>query len=210
MTPKPDCDSLSDIELLELLCSSEDDTVPYAHFVKRFLPYLQKECKKICQNRKLDPHIGTQIAHECLENLRKSKTFRKEKIKLHDEKKAILVYLFATATNRFNDYYNTKKRKEIPIRSYFDDIKDEFTALIDPGDLKRRKDLTEQIMKQLTPREQTVVLKDIEYKRYQKYLPDEVSSELAEQLKVKPESIRKIRERAITKIKNAIHAINKS
>jgi DNA-directed RNA polymerase specialized sigma24 family protein len=207
---KTDYESLSDLELLELLCSSTDDTVPYAEFAKRFLPDLQKECKKVCKRRKLDPHIGTQIAHECLESLRKFKSFTRDKIKIPDERKAILVYLYASATNRFNDYYNAKKRKEIPIRSYFDDIQDEFAVLTDAKDLKKIKEFTEVILKKLTARERIVVLKDSDYKRHQKYLPDEVTTELVELLRVKPDSIRKIRERAITKIKNAINEINQS
>lgn len=172
------------------------------------MPDLVKKCKQICQKRKLDLHLGNQIAEECLENLRKSKTFRRERAKLPDERKAILVYLFAAATNRFNDHHKQTKRKEIPIRSYFDDIKDELRAAIDPKDLKLKKDISEIIMKKLTKREQAVVLKDIEHKRHQKYLPDDTTAELSEELGIRPGSIRKLRERAITKIKNAIHEIN--
>jgi hypothetical protein len=54
------------------------------------------------------------------------------------------------------------------------------------------------------------VLRDVEYKRHHKYLPDDVNESLSKELCIKKDTIRKIRERAIKKIKNAIDEINKS
>jgi hypothetical protein len=48
----------------------------------------------------------------------------------------------------------------------------------------------------------------VEYKRHQHYLPDEVVSKLCEELNVKEATIRKLRERAIAKIKKEINVIN--
>ena len=52
------------------------------------------------------------------------------------------------------------------------------------------------------------MLADIDYKRGQKYLLDDISEILAEELGVKKDTIRKIRERAIEKINKAIDEIN--
>jgi hypothetical protein len=74
--------------------------------------------------------------------------------------------------------------------------------------LERIKELTLHAFKRLSLREQKVILADIEYKRHYKYLPDDVTDKLATELKVKKDTIRKIRERAKTKIKKAIDEFN--
>jgi len=64
-------------------------------------------------------------------------------------------------------------------------------------------------MGKLNFKEQRVILTDLEYKRHHKYLPDDVIDTLAKQLNIKKDTVRKIRERAIEKIKKAIYEINK-
>ena len=66
------------------------------------------------------------------------------------------------------------------------------------------------ILKKLNPKERKVLIKDIEYKRHQKYLPNDVIISLALELNVKRDTVRKIRERAIEKIKKAIDEINQN
>jgi DNA-directed RNA polymerase sigma subunit (sigma70/sigma32) len=53
-------------------------------------------------------------------------------------------------------------------------------------------------------------LADLEYKRHYKYLPDDVIDGLATELNIKRDTVRKIRERAIEKIKDAINEINQA
>ena len=201
---------MSDVQLLEELCSTEEDEHHYDQFVKRFLADVQKHCNAVCIARSMDKQVGQQIAHEVFERVRKYKTYSKDGSTLPDNRKAILVYLKRIATNLFNDYYNRVKKRDIPHRSYFDDIFEAARDKIDVKALKDKKDVALTIFKKLNKKEQTVVLKDIEYKKHQKYLPDDVTADLAHELKVRPDSIRKIRARAIEKIKSAIDEINKN
>lgn len=208
LTPKNDLASLPDLALLELLCASADDDLIYDHFVSRFLPDLKAECRRICAKRKLDNHLGNQIAHECFERIRAAKTFSVKKANVTNPRKAILVYLFQCANNRFIDYYKRDKKAILERRSYLDDIQDEIAESLDPEDLDRKQKLTDIILLKLSPNERKVIIADAEYKRGQSYLPDEVLEDLAFEMKVKPDTIRKIRERGLQKIKKAIDEIN--
>jgi len=116
--PDLNLNMLSDMELLSLLCSSKDDNELYENFVGRFLPDVQKECKRICERRKLDPHVGLQIAHETFERLRKYKSFRQDEIKLPNERRAILVYLYRFCVRLFNTYQQNEHKEEINHKSY--------------------------------------------------------------------------------------------
>ena len=200
----------SDVALLEHLCSTEEDSSLYAEFLKRFLPDVEKECSRQCTKRKVDPHIGKQIAHDTFERVRKYKKFRKDEIKLPNERKAIMVYLFRISTRLFNDHHRISNKKEIIHKTYFDDLALNFEASCDAERLKKIKDTSELIFKVLNKNEKIVLLKDIEYKKHHRYLPDEVLDELAETLSVKRDSVRKIRERAIDKINKAFNAINQN
>lgn len=202
--------NLQDIELLERLCSSDDDDLLYSQFLNRFLPDVEKECSRICNSRKLDSHVGKQIAHETFERVRKYKSFTKDQIKLANERKAIIVYLNRISLSLFNDFYNNEHKKEIVHKTYFDDIISPDSQAIDVKDLKKKKDLALLIFKKLNKKEQTILLADIEHKRHQKYLPDNVLDNLAKDLNIKRDTVRKIRERAIQKIKQAIDEINEN
>jgi 5S rRNA maturation endonuclease (ribonuclease M5) len=63
-------------------------------------------------------------------------------------------------------------------------------------------------MGKLNKKEQVVILTDIDYKRGRKYLPPDVNELLATKINVKLATVRKIRERAVKKIKLAIDEIN--
>jgi hypothetical protein len=200
-----DIKTLSDIKLLELLCSETDDSLLYEEFVGRFLPDIQRECEKRCKARKLDLHIGTQISHEIFERVRKYKTFRKDKIHLEDDRRGIIVYLLRISTSLFNDYYR-KQNKSLPIhRTYFDDLYDLANSKSNPIEIKDQKDFAIKILQKLNKNEQKVILADLEYKRNSKYLPDDVTETLSEQLGVEKDTIRKIRKRAIKKLKDFIN-----
>lgn len=201
---------LNDIQLLEHLCSSEDDQHPYNQFVVRFLPTLKDECKRICGARKLDQHVGEQIAHETFERVRKYKSFKKDSIKIPNDRKAILVYLKKISIRLFNDHHSKEKNKDVQHKTYFDSILEACNSTVDVKGLKNNKDTALLIFKKLNKKEQKVVLKDIEYKKHQKYLPDDVTAALANELGVKQDTIRKIRLRAIKKIKDAIDEINQN
>lgn len=202
---------ISDSDLFVQLCNSTEDDILYTEFVNRFLPDIQAECLRICANRKIDTHVGQQIAHETFEKARKYKSFRANSVKSKDARKGILVYLYSISVNLFNDYYNKEKklREWIPNHSYLDDIFEATSFESDVPALKNKKEMALKIFSSLNPKEQKVILKDLEYKRFQKYLPDDVNQTLSDELGVKKSTIRKIRERAITKIKTAIHEINK-
>ena len=200
----------SDVRLLEELCSSENDILVYTLFVNRFLPELETECEKICKARKLDLHVGKQIAHETFERVRKYKSFKKDQINLPDEHKAVFVYLTRISIRLFNDHYTKTHKQEVIHKTYFDDILNSIVSPIDVKKLKNIKDISVLIFKKLNVKEQIVVLKDIEYKKHQKYLPDDVTESLASELNIKKDTIRKIRLRAIEKIKAAIYEINQN
>ncbi|SDQ01230.1 hypothetical protein SAMN05428975_5659 [Mucilaginibacter sp. OK268] len=200
--------NLSDSHLLEALCTSDDDHLLYNEFVKRFLPDVQSECEKVCKSRKIDSHAGMQIAHETFERVRKYKSFKKDLVKIPDERKGILIYLNRVSLSLFNDFHKRCQSKEIHHKSYFDDIIPAEIPSASANDLKRKKDLAVLMLKKLNAKEQKVLLTDIEYKRQHKYLPDDVLDILAIELNVKSGSIRKIRERAIQKIKKAIDEFN--
>lgn len=170
---------------------------------------VQDECKRLCERRKLDTHIGIQIAHETFERLKKYKSFKTDRIKLVDERKAILSYLNRISTTLFNTYHKHNEDKGTIHKTYFDDILGGTDcSATDAKVLKERKDLAIFIFKKLNIKEQKIILADLEYKRHHKYLPDDVIDSLAEELNIKRDSVRKIRERAIEKIKNAINEIN--
>lgn len=207
---KPFISELTDVQLLEQLCSTDDDQHHYDHFVKRFLTDVQTHCEHVCNVRKLDSHIGQQIAHETFENVRKYKSYNRDGSKIADDRKAILSYLKRISTNLFNNHHNSAKRKEITHKTYFDDILRAMSENVDVKALKNKKDIALLIFGKLNKKEQAVVLKDIEYKKHQKYLPDDVTISLAAELNVKVGSIRKIRARAIEKIKIAIDEVNKN
>lgn len=201
---------LPDKELLRFLCSTADDNHVFNEFVTRFWPDIDKECSKICQNRKIDPQIGSEIAHETLDRVRKYKSFKEDEIKIKDDRKAILVYLIRISVRLFNNYHSKNNKQDIIHKTYFDDIADTVNSNFDVKDLKQKKDISLKILKKLNYKEQRVLLVDMEYKRHHKYLPDDVLDTLAEELKVKKDTIRKIRERAINKLNKAIDEINQN
>lgn len=204
-----DIQKLKDVELLELLCSTNDDELLYAEFVNRFLKPLQKECELVCRKRKLDLHVGKQIAHDTFERLRKYKSFNVDLINLADHNKAILAYLNRISVRLFYNYHSNQKNDFAVHKSYFDDILDSVeTAEKNPKILQNKRDVAVLIFSKLNPKEKRVILTDIEYKRHHKYLPDDIIDSLAEELNIKKDTVRKIRERAISKIKNAIDEIN--
>lgn len=205
-----DLSKLSDRELLKFLCSTDDDAAAFALFTTRFWIELEKECAKICSKRKIDTNIGMEITHETFERVRKYKSFHEEEIKIADDRKAILVYLYRISVRLFNNYHAAQKKEDIVHRTYFDDIVINTKDSIDANDLKRKKDISVNILKKLNHKEQRVLLTDLEYKLHQKYLPDDVLETLAAELGVKKETIRKIRERAILKINKAIDEINQN
>jgi DNA-directed RNA polymerase specialized sigma24 family protein len=201
---------LNDIQLLELLCSREDDNLAYKHFVERFLPDVTEECNRICKARKLDSHIGIQISHDTFERVRKYKSFKKDEIRLPNQRKGIIVYLMRISIRLFDDHHRMEKRKDITHKTYFEEILDEVNPNIDVKDLKNKKDLAVFIFNKLNPKEKKVILTDLEYKKHQKYLPDDVTTTLATEMNVKNDTVRKIRNRAIEKIKKAIDEINQN
>lgn len=205
--------ALSDIELFVALCATEDDVVVYREFVKRFLPDLKVELINYCRKRNLDDHIGAQIAHDTLEKARKYKSFNPQEIRARTDRKAVLVYLFKIAYRLFWDYFRKERSHSDDLnehKSYFDDLMESASSDQDAMSLLHKREKSIGIIKKLTPKEQKVFLTDLEYKRNQKYnyLPDHVTESLAAELGVKPATIRKMRERAITKIKKAIDEIN--
>lgn len=207
---QPPVTQLTDSELLEHLCSNDDDVQYYTHFVNRFLPEVKDECKRICKARKLNQDIGEQIAHDVFERVRKYKSFKKDKVRIPESRKGIIVYLLRIATSLFNDHYRKEKNEEVIHRTYFDNILDSASSSIDVKKLKNKKEIALTIFSKLNQNEQKVVLKDIQHKKHKKYLPDDVTAELALELGVKPDTIRKIRERAIKTIKAAIDEINQN
>jgi DNA-directed RNA polymerase specialized sigma24 family protein len=201
---------LNDLDLLASLCSSHEDDLLYREFVNRFLPELEAECLNICKQRKIDHHIGKQIAHDSLEKLRKYKSFKSDQLQSFPSHKGILIYLFSIARNLFIDLYNKEKKnnEEYLGRNIFEELTGSLAIPDTPDVLQWKRDLASKIYKKLNKNEQQVVLADIEHKRHRRYLPDEVTEKLAFNLGVKKDTIRKIRERAITKIKKAIDEIN--
>lgn len=202
-------DLLGDVELLTALCSTQNDASIYSEFVRRFLPEVQAECSNICKRRNLDSHIGKQIAHEVFEKVRKYKSFKPDKIRNSTPHNSILIYLFSISRNLFNDWHNSERKSTVDYnKNYFELLTETIEIPDTPDILKWKKDTAAMIFRKLNKKEQTIVLADIEYKKYGSYLPDEITESLALSLKVKKPTIRKIRERAILKIKTAIDEIN--
>lgn len=212
MTKQNKVKLLSDLELLCNLCSIQDDQEVYDEFVRRFYKELKAECEKRCKARKLDKHLGIQVAHDTFEKVRRYKTFRADEMNIADSRKGILVYLFRISTNLFNDHHRKEKKQKEQVhhKMYFEDLIGSVSIKSDPARLKQIKDLTLQVFKRLNKKEQRVILVDIEYKKHHKYLPDDVNERLSTELGVKKDTVRKIRERAIQKIKKAIDEINQA
>ena len=194
MTTNKEIQLIDDITLLEKLCSSEDDQLVFEEFVKRFLPAVLAECKEICKKRKLDSHIGIEIGHQAFERVRKYKSFSREKRRIEHDRKWVLGYLFTICRRLFLDHHNKSKEEnhnESP--TYFDKLSTFAESTIDVDQLVQTKEIATKIFSKLNSKEQTVILADLEWKRDGglKYLPDFVTNSLAEQLQVKPDSIRK-------------------
>lgn len=196
----------SDIDLLEFICNTNADELPYSIFVNRYIEDVEAECAKICDRRKLDHHIGQQIAHDAFAKIRKYRSFDKNKLRGNDERKAILGFIYIICINLFKDHHKKNIEPPTPISSYFDDLQN--TLTFDVKDNKKLKDYTLRILKKLNPKEIRVLQTDVEYKRHHKYLPDEVVALLCKELGVKEPGIRKLRERLIVKIKKEIDVIN--
>lgn len=196
---------LDDISLLEGFTKTRDEEL-YNEFVKRYYSKVKDECIKKCKMRKIDVHIGEQIAHETFEKVKNTKTFKSEKLNSGDPKNAIKGWLYRISTNLFYDYHNSiEKKSEISV-SYFDELASEVER--NPKKLLSKKELAKLVFSKLNVKEKEVVLTDIEYKRGMKYLPHDILESLAERINVKKDTVRKIRERAILKIKLAINEIN--
>lgn len=195
------------IELLELI-RDFDDKQAYEEFVRRFLPTVKGECLNKCKLRNVDKHVGIQIAHDTFEKIRQSKSFRREKLNGADSISSITGWLYRITSNLFYDYHNSQKDNIQISESYFDELLANANE-ISVESLGEKRDIAVKIIAKLNPKEREVVITDLEYKRSQKYLPEEVNESLANRLGVKKSSIRKIRERAIFKLKKAIDEINK-
>jgi DNA-directed RNA polymerase specialized sigma24 family protein len=209
LRPDPQFVDISDPELLHLVCTAEDNGAPYKEFVRRFHPELKQICKRKCDQQKLDPHIGETISHEVFDRVGKYKSFKKEHFRGGDGRKWILAYLSRSATRLFCNHHNQEKRQQELPDTYLDNLRAEAQA-IDPAHLQEIKEKTTAVLRQLTKKEMAVVLADIEYKKHTKYLPDEVTSALAEQLGVKSATIRKLRQRAAEKLNKAMNEINEA
>ncbi|RPG36003.1 MAG: sigma-70 family RNA polymerase sigma factor [Muricauda sp. TMED12] len=196
---------LDDINLLEFVCESNSDEA-YQEFVNRYYHDVLEQCIIKCKSRNIDIHIGKQIAHDVFERVRKYKSFDKSKLNGENPRKAITGWLYRFIIRLFYDYHNTQKNNEVPINSYFDDLAAE-AGDIDVESLAFKRDLSVIIFGKLNKKEKEVILTDLEYKRGQKYLPDDVNESLANRLGVKKPTVRKIRERAIKKIKLALDEI---
>lgn len=197
---------LNDIELLELLCSEDEDIV-YNEFVNRFYKIVETECLLKCKKRKIDSHVGQQILHETFERVRKYRSFKRENLKIKDPRRAVKTYVYSILSNLFYDYHNQVNKPIISHDFYFNDFKAKLDK-INPERLKEIKDLSEFIFKKLNFKEKEVILTDLETKKHRKYLSSDTTECLAKRLKVKNATIRKIRERAIHKINEAINNLN--
>lgn len=197
---------LTDIELLERMTFS-NSTVFYEEFVSRYYDAVKRECLLKCAKRKLDKHIGEQIAHDTFERVRKTKSFKKQKLSQKEPRQAILAWLYRIQSNLFYDYHKSQNTSNESFESYFDEIAPH-DSLDSASELLKKKDIAVRIFSKLSPKQKIVILKDLEHKRTQRYHSSDVLDDLAEELGVKKDSIRKIRERAIQKIKDAINEIN--
>lgn len=85
----------------------------------------------------------------------------KNRIKIPDTRKAIILYLVSMSVNLFNDYHNKQKRKEVIHKTYFDDILGSMETMPNVKDLKNKKDIAAKIFSKLNKKEQRVVIVDI-------------------------------------------------
>lgn len=207
MRVAPEIKHLSDVELLEHVCSDADDTY-YTEFVNRYLGIVQEKCEGICKRRRLDNHLGLEIAHDTFERLRRSRSFKREKLKKGDERAGITGFLYRISINLFNDHHNAKKHDDVVLPSYLDAFSQRANESVNALDAQSTVRYTQRILSKLNSKERRVLLIDLEYKRHKRYLPDEVVDSLCEELKIKRSSLRKIRERLNFKVQTEIDLIN--
>ncbi|WP_316846486.1 hypothetical protein [Pedobacter psychrodurus] len=196
----------SDTELLENICRNDANDVSYSSFVSRYIKDVETECSKICERRKLDKHIGLQIAHDTFEKVKKYRSFDRNKLRGSTERLAIMGFLYRIYINLFKDYHNKNNKTWVKSSSYFEDLQE--TLKFDVRKNHQIKEYTLRILKKLNEKEKKVLIADIEYKRNHKYLPDDVVASLCLELNIKEPAIRKLRERLIFKIKKEIDIIN--
>lgn len=208
MYPELRLTNISDLELLEELCSTQDDEQLYTEFVNRYIDNVTANCLNTCKKRNIDSHIGRQIAHDTFERVRKYKSFKIDKITISNSRLAVIVYLNRISLSLFNNFHKENSKEDIVHRTYFDDLAESDGGMPNGQDLKSKKDLALIIFKKLNDKEREVILADLEYKKFHKYLPDDVTDQLAIKLGITKASIRKIRERAKAKIDKAITEFN--
>ena len=196
----------SDTELLENICRNDANDVSYSSFVSRYIKDVETECSKICERRKLDKHIGLQIAHDTFEKVKKYRSFDRNRLRGSTERLAIMGFLYRIYINLFKDYHNKNNKTWVKSSSYFEDLQE--TLKFDVRKNQQIKEYTLRILKKLNEKEKKVLIADIEYKRHHKYLPDDVVASLCLELNIKEPAIRKLRERLIFKIKKEIDIIN--
>jgi DNA-directed RNA polymerase specialized sigma24 family protein len=184
-------EQIDSIALLELIRDSDDDEA-YKEFVQRFLPIVKDQCLTKCKLRNVDKHVGLEIAHDTFEKIRKSKSFKREKLNGSDSKSMITGWLFRISSNLFYDYHNSQKCNNQVYESYIDQLFNKASE-ISVDSLAEKRDLSIKILQTLNSKEREVVLTDLEFKRSQKYLPEDANESLANRIGVKKNTVRKIR-----------------
>lgn len=179
----------------------------YNEFVQRYYKDLKQESLLVCKKRKLDKHIGEQMTHDTFHRVRKTTSFDASRVSTKEPRKSILAWLFRIQSRLFYDFHKANKSKSEKVNFYLDEMKGDL-KIPSGSSLSKQKEIAERIFSKLSKKEKIVVLKDLEFKRFRKYHQTDIIEDLAEELGVKKDSIRKIRQRAKNKIQDAINEIN--
>ncbi len=199
-------ETASDLELIENMALGDMDTKnsseAFTEFHRRYAQTLYTTCYYICRIMANQEESAMDITESVL-----IKAFSYAD-SYNPNRASIKTWLNRIAQNEFNNYYVDHRRNHpLDMEPENEDVT---LAIDDSPPIDRTKingEILEQALDNLTPMERDIVMthmfhKDIDNLDTQ--IPDEVMKELCKVYKKKPVTIRKIKSRAITKIRSFI------
>lgn len=211
-------ESLGDLELLRLMAAGDDIAVDaWEEFFERHKLYLYGVCKRVFTHLVGEHRVEDIVQDALVKAFAKASTLQHENdLDVDSQRRLVRSWLGTICANIVRDYFRGQPEVDFVDEDVLDAHEScdsgqvlEESDVTDDSQSVTRLRLMEEAMQTLTEREQEVLrTTGMWYKAGQKAqrLPNQVMTELAASLKTSPLNIRKIRERAIAKIKSYIEA----
>jgi RNA polymerase sigma factor (sigma-70 family) len=200
-------ENTSDMELIEDMALGDFDkkssSEAFAEFHRRYAQILYTTCYYICRTLPNQDEAAADITENVLiKALSYASSY-------NPNRASVKTWLNGIAQNEFNNYYS-EFRQNHPIAPELGTV-DDLSLVVDDGIPIDRSKINGQSLERalnlLTPMEKDVVMTHMFYKdvdNLDSQIPDDVMKDLCGLYKKKPATIRKIKSRAISKIKSSI------